>query len=86
MKEVKDVDLKEEVKENDSFNYHVSLNKDENSEFYKKWRVRKSNSDKTIKYFDTQKDAINYAKSLSEKNNAKLVIHKTDGKIRKQKY
>jgi hypothetical protein len=50
------------------------------------WRVRRSNSEKTIKYFDTQKEAIAYAKSLSDKNKANIVIHKTDGKIRKQKY
>ena len=87
MKDEKEVVKRDDLgKDEGSFNYHISLNKDENSEFYKIWRVRRSNSDKTIKYFDTQKEAIAYAKSLSDKNKTNIVIHKTDGKIRKQKY
>lgn len=70
----------------ESFKYHISQNKDDKSEFFKQWRVRKSGSDKTIKYFKTQKEAISYAKQLADNNDASIVIHKEDGSIRKQNY
>ncbi|MFA7589444.1 MAG: DUF2188 domain-containing protein [Acholeplasmataceae bacterium] len=66
--------------------YHVSRNSDPNSEHYKKWRVRKSRSQKTIKFFDTQKEAIDYATSLADSQGSSVVIHKVDGSIRKQDY
>ena len=62
------------------------MNKDEQSTYFKKWRVRKEGSTKTIKYFDTQKEAIEYAQALAEKANTSVVIHKVDGSIRKQDY
>lgn len=78
---------KEEPKESAKApKYHVSQNKDEKSEFFNQWRVRKSGSSKTIKYFRTQKEAIDYAKGLAKNAETDIVIHKTDGKIRKQKY
>lgn len=70
----------------DSFKYHVSQNKDKTSAYFKQWRVRKSGSQKTIKYFDTQKEAIDYAEDLAEKAGTTIVIHKLDGSIRKQNY
>lgn len=66
--------------------YHVSQNKDEGSENFKKWRVRKEGSTKTIKFFDTQKEAIAYAEDLAENAGSSVVIHKIDGSIRKQDY
>ncbi|HKL61625.1 MAG TPA: DUF2188 domain-containing protein [Acholeplasma sp.] len=66
--------------------YHVSQNKDDKSQFFKKWRVRKEGSSKTIKYYDTQKEAIEVAEDLAEKAGTSIVIHKIDGKIRKQDY
>lgn len=66
--------------------YHVSQNKDEDSENFKKWRVRKEGSTKTIKFFDTQKEAIEFADELAEKAGSSVVIHKVDGSIRKQDY
>ncbi|MCU0105739.1 DUF2188 domain-containing protein [Acholeplasma vituli] len=66
--------------------YHISMNKDEKSPYFKKWRVRKEGSTKTIKYFDTQKEAIDYAQGLAEKASTSVVIHKVDGSIRKQDY
>lgn len=66
--------------------YHISMNKEEQSPYFKKWRVRKEGSTKTIKYFDTQKEAIAYATDLAEKANTSVVIHKVDGSIRKQDY
>ncbi|PKK98336.1 MAG: hypothetical protein CVV57_07475 [Tenericutes bacterium HGW-Tenericutes-2] len=66
--------------------YHVSQNKEEGTENFKKWRVRKEGSTKTIKFFDTQKDAIAYAEELAESAGSSVVIHKVDGSIRKQDY
>lgn len=66
--------------------YHVSQNKDEDSEHFKKWRVRKEGSTKTIKFFDTQKEAIVFAEQLAESAGSSVVIHKVDGSIRKQDY
>lgn len=66
--------------------YHISLNRDEKSPNYKKWRVRKQGSQKTIKYFDTQKEAIEFAQDLASKVDGSIVIHKMDGTIRKQNY
>lgn len=66
--------------------YHVSQNKDEKSQFFKQWRVRKEGSKKTIKYFATQLEAIAYAEDLAKKNDSSVVIHKVDGSIRKQDY
>jgi outer membrane biosynthesis protein TonB len=66
--------------------YHVSQNKDEKSARFKEWRVRKQGSQKTIKYFQTQAEAIDYAKSLADNQDSSIVIHKVDGSIRKQDY
>ena len=66
--------------------YHVSQNKDQKSESFRKWRVRKEGSQKTIKFFDTQKEAIAYAEDLAGNNKASVVVHKLDGSIRKQNY
>jgi uncharacterized protein YdaT len=66
--------------------YHVSQNKDEDSDNFKKWRVRKEGSTKTIKFFDTQKEAIEFAEGLAESAGSSVVIHKVDGSIRKQDY
>lgn len=74
--------VKQEVKDI----YHVSLNKDEKSPNFKKWRVRKQGSQKTIQYFETQKEAIDFAQDLANKADGSIVIHKVDGKIRKQTY
>ena len=66
--------------------YHVSQNKDEKSEHFKSWRVRKEGSQKTIKFFLTQLEAIEYAQDLADKAGTTIVIHKVDGSIRKQNY
>ena len=83
-------DQKQTNKTKDSTNnqarYHVSLNNDKKSAHYKRWRVRKENSKKTIKFFDTQKEAIEYAEKLADAQNTSIIIHKVDGSIRKQDY
>ncbi|MBU1143862.1 MAG: DUF2188 domain-containing protein [Firmicutes bacterium] len=77
---------KQEVKTEKPKKYHVSQNKEEGTDNFKKWRVRKEGSTKTIKFFDTQKDAIAYAEELAESAGSSVVIHKVDGSIRKQDY
>jgi outer membrane biosynthesis protein TonB len=74
------------IEEKKNKKYHVSQNKDAKSDYYKQWRVRKEGSSKTIKYFDTQAEAIDYAQDLADKNDSSIVIHKLDGSIRKQEY
>ncbi len=66
--------------------YHISQNKKENTPHYKEWRVRKEGSTKTIKFFKTQAEAIEYAKDLAENQDSSIVIHKLDGTVRKQDY
>ncbi len=66
--------------------YHVSQNKDEKSEHYKEWRIRKEGSDKTIKYFKTQKQAIDYAEDLAQGRGPRSSFTKVDGSLRKQDY
>lgn len=61
--------------------YHVSKRSKDG-----KWQVKFGGSDKPIKLFDTQAEALEYAKELSQKYDKSLTIHKKDGKIRKQKY
>lgn len=87
-KEITIEEKKEENEKSDSkvAKYHVSQNKDDKSEFFKQWRVRKEGSQKTIKYFQTQVEAITYAEELAEKAGSSIVIHKVDGSIRKQDY
>ncbi len=72
--------------EGENRKYHVSLNKDQSSDHFNLWRVRKASSNKTIKYFKTQQEAIDYAEKLATANNTSIVIHKKDGSIRKQNY
>lgn len=66
--------------------YHISQNKEPRQKSYKLWRVRLEQSEKTIKFFNTQGEAIEYAENLAKNNNGSIVIHMLDGKIRKQKY
>lgn len=73
-------------KQEGNVKYHISQNKDDKSEYFKQWRVRKQGSNKTIKYFKTQKEAIDYAKTLAKNADTDIVIHRVDGKIRKQNY
>lgn len=87
--DVKDVEKEDEKASSKTpkiAKYHVSQNKDEDSENFKKWRVRKEGSTKTIKFFDTQKEAIAFAEQLAESAGSSVVIHKVDGSIRKQDY
>ena len=61
-------------------NYHVAKRPDG------KWQVKFAGGEKAIKLFDTQAEAIAYAKKLAVNQDGSLSIHKKDGKMRKQKY
>ncbi|MBE6555145.1 MAG: DUF2188 domain-containing protein [Ruminococcaceae bacterium] len=60
--------------------YHVSLNEDG------KWQVKAEKAAKALKLFNTQVEAIAYAETIAENQDGNFVIHKKDGKIRKQDY
>ena len=60
--------------------YHISIREDG------KWQVKGAKADKALKLFDTQKEAIAYAKVVAGNQEGNIVIHKVDGKIRKQNY
>ncbi len=61
-------------------NYHIALRPDG------KWQVKLSKGGKAIKLFDTQAEAIAFAKARAKSQDGHITIHKVDGKIRKQKY
>ena len=61
-------------------NYHVASRADG------KWQVKLAKGEKAIKLFDTQAEAIAYAKSLAGRQEASISIHKKDGSMRKLKY
>lgn len=60
--------------------YHVSSNGDG------KWQVKAEKAEKALKLFDTQKEAIDYAKKVAGNQEGSIAIHKVDGKIRKTTY
>ena len=58
--------------------YHISQRKELN-----KWQVKGAGSEKALKLFDTQKEAIEYANQLSANNGAAVRVHSRAGKMRK---
>ena len=46
------------------------------------WQVKKGGSSKAIKIFDTQAEAIEYAKEIAKSQETELYIHGKDGQIR----
>ena len=61
--------------------YHVLYRKDDN-----KWYVKREGSDKTLRVLETQAEAIAWATIKALNQDTTIVIHKRDGKIRKQNY
>ena len=47
-----------------------------------KWQVKGAGNDKATKLFDTQKEALEYAKTIAGNKDATVMIHGKDGKIR----
>jgi uncharacterized protein YdaT len=61
--------------------YHVSKRKEDN-----KWQVKQAGASKAVKLFLTQSEAIDFARTLAENQDARIVIHKEDGGFRKLTY
>jgi FtsZ-interacting cell division protein ZipA len=61
--------------------YHISKRKDDG-----KWQVKFAGGSKAIKLFDTQAEAIEFAKKLADNQDARIVIHKEDGSFRRLTY
>lgn len=51
-----------------------------------KWQIKFNKGKKAIKLFDTQMQAIDYAKALAQNQEASIMIHKEDGSFRKLRY
>ena len=58
--------------------FHVSRRPELN-----KWQVKATGSDKALKLFNTQKEAIEYANQLAKNQNVSVRVHSKEGKIRK---
>ena len=58
--------------------YHVSKRKEDSQ-----WKVFNAGSDKVIKLFKTQAEALDYAKTLAKKQDGSVMLHGLDGKLRK---
>lgn len=57
--------------------YHISKRQD------KKWQVKFANGQKAIKLFDTQAEAIVFAKKLAKSQEGSIRVHSLKGRIRK---
>ncbi|MFA7076495.1 MAG: DUF2188 domain-containing protein [Candidatus Izemoplasmatales bacterium] len=72
-------DLVKETKELGK--YHVLYRKDDG-----KWYVKREGSEKVLRVLETQAEAIAWATIKALNQDTAIVIHKRDGKIRKQNY
>ena len=50
------------------------------------WQLKKGKASRALKLFDTQKEAIDYAKQLEKERGISFIIHKADGSTRKKTY
>jgi len=71
----------EKVEKPELGKYHILYRKDDN-----KWYVKREGSDKTLRVLGTQQEAIAWATIKALNQDTTIVIHKRDGKIRKQNY
>lgn len=69
---------KETVEKKRIERYHISQDKED-----KKRKVKLAGSEKVIKKFNTQREAINYTQNLVDNNDRGFVVHSRKGKIRK---
>jgi hypothetical protein len=46
------------------------------------WAVKKGDSSRASRVFDTQKDAIDWGKTASRNGAAEIIVHRPDGTIR----
>jgi ABC-type Zn2+ transport system substrate-binding protein/surface adhesin len=67
--------------------YHVSKVTKETNKRFNQWKVKKEGATRALKYFLTQKDALDYANKLASKiKGGRVVIHKKHGDFRKKNY
>ncbi|ATO31028.1 hypothetical protein CO229_02825 [Mycoplasmopsis bovirhinis] len=57
--------------------WHITKDKEKD-----KWRVYREGAERATSLFDTQKEAIPYARELAKKHNGTFYIHGENGKIR----
>lgn len=79
--EEKNAEAEEKPAKNSSKTYHISKRKSDS-----KWQVKAARGIKALKLFDTQAEAIEYAKETAKNQDARIVIHKEDGSFRKINY
>ena len=60
--------------------YHISLREDG------KWQVRREKANKALKLFDTQAEALAYAKTVAGNQETGIVVHRRNGRIRRNQY
>ena len=48
------------------------------------WSVRPSGATRATRVFDTQKDAVSFAKTQARKESAELYVHRRDGTIQER--
>ena len=54
--------------------YHVAKRKEDG-----KWAVKFAGGDKVIKLFDTQKEALDYTKTMAKNQDGKVLVHNSKG-------
>lgn len=60
--------------------YHITKHSDGG------WQIKRGRAKKALKRFDTQKEAIEYAKVLEKEKGESYIIHKANGTTRKKTY
>lgn len=58
--------------------YHITKRKEDGM-----WQIKAAGAEKAIKLFKTQKEAIEYCKTLAGNQDASIMVHKEDGSFRK---
>lgn len=59
-------------------NYHL-VHKDD------KWKLKKENSDRAIRTFDTKEEAMDFSKDYMNKHEGSLKIHRLDNTIQEER-
>ena len=60
--------------------YHITKHADGG------WQIKRGKAKKALRKFETQKEAIEFAKVLEKEKGESFIIHKADGTTRKKKY
>ena len=50
------------------------------------WSVKKARASRATKHFDTQTDAIEWARKASKSEHAEFVVHRKDGTVKLRDY